>query len=117
MSYKYTPEEVDKKVKFYHHDVEDTRNTFPDESGLLNYLDVDDDEYARMQEDEDYKAIFRWARRRRQSWLERQMVNDNKKATGCLNALKQPQNGGYQDRPTENKDRKIVVKLEGIADK
>ena len=117
MSFKYTPEELETKVKYYHHDVEDIRNSFPDEAGLLNYLDVDDDEYRRMWEDKEREPVLRWAKRRRQSWLERQMVADNKKATGCLNALKQPQNGGYQDRPQETKDRKIVVKLEGIADK
>lgn len=117
MTYTYTPEEFEKKVKEYIFDVEEKRNTFPDEAGMLNYLDIEDEEYEAMQNDKDYKPILRFARRRRTSWLERAMVSDNKKATGCLNALKQEKNGGYQDKPSENKDRKIVVRLEGIADK
>ena len=112
-----TPEECDAKVKYYFHDCEETRNVFPDESGMLNFLDIDDDEYKAMIDDENYRKIFRWAKRRRTSWLERAMVTDNKKTNGCMNALKQEKNGGYSDRPVENHDRKLIVKLEGISDK
>jgi hypothetical protein len=117
MTYKYTPEELMEMIKMYHTDVEERRNEFPDEAGLLNVLNISDEEYAAMNADNDYEAPLRWAKRRRKSYLERQMVKDNKKATGCLNALKQPQNGGYQDKPEVNRVKKIVVKLEGIADK
>lgn len=116
MTYTYTPEECDRKVKYYFKDCEETRKVFPDEAGMLNYLDIDDDEYEAMKEDEDYRKIFRWALRRRRSWLERAMVSDNKKANGSMNALKQPQNGGYSDRPIENKERKLIVRLEGLED-
>jgi hypothetical protein len=114
MNWTYTPEECDKRVKYYFKDCEETRKVFPDEAGMLNYLDIEDEEYEAMKEDENYKKIFRWALRRRRSWLERAMVSDNKKANGSMNALKQPQNGGYSDRPIENKERKLIVKLEGI---
>lgn len=115
MAYTLTPEEVDRRVKIYFKDCEETRKVFPDEAGMLNYLDIEDEEYTAMQQDESYKKTFRWARRRRTSWLERAMVSDNKKANGCMNALKQIQNGGYSDRPpVENKERKLIVKLEGI---
>ena len=116
MTYTYTPEELDKKVKSYFFEVEERKNSFPDEAGMLNYLDITDEEYEALKADEKYERTFRFALRRRKSWLERQMVADNKKATGCMNALKQPQNGGYTDKPSENKDRKIIVKLERIAD-
>ena len=109
-----TPEECDKRVKYYFKDCEETRKVFPDESGMLNYLDIEDEEYEEMKEDPAYMKIFRWARRRRTSWLERAMVSDNKKANGCMNALKQSQNGGYSDRPIENKTRKLIVQLEGL---
>ena len=114
MDFTYTPEECDKKVKYYFKDCEETRKVFPDEAGMLNYLDIDDEEYEEMKVHDDYKKIFRWAMRRRRSWLERAMVSDNKKANGSMNALKQPQNGGYSDRPIENKERKLIVKLEGL---
>lgn len=115
MEFTHSPEEFEKKVKFYFKDCEELRKVFPDEAGLLNFLDIEDEEYEALKEADGYKRILRWARRRRTSWLERQMVVNNRAANGCMNALKQEHNGGYSDRPVERKERKLIVKLEGLA--
>lgn len=112
MDFTYTLEEFEKKVKYYFHDCEDTRQVFPDEAGMLNFLDIEDEEYEELKQTEGYDKIIRWAKRRRTSWLERQMVVNNRAANGCMNALKQEKNGGYSDRPVERKDRKLIVKLD-----
>ena len=112
MAFTYTVEDFEKKVKYYFKDAEETRNVFPDEAGMLDFLDIEDDEYAELKVTPGYDKICRWARRRRTSWLERQMVTNNKAANGCMNALKQEKNGGYSDRPVERKDRQLIVKLD-----
>ena len=44
------------------------------------------------------------------------MTSDNKRAQGCLNALKQPQNGGYIDRPQDNGGEiKVTLNLGGVG--
>lgn len=112
MNVTYTPEEFEKKVKIYFKDCEETRKVFPDESGMLNFLDIEDEEYEALKTAEGYDKIIRWAKRRRTSWLERKMVSDPKSATGCKSALQQEKNGGYSDRPVERKDRQLIVKLD-----
>ena len=113
----YTPEDFEKRVRFYFKDCEETRNVFPDEAGMLNFLDIEDDEYDALRSMEGYSKTIRWAKRRRTSWLERQMVVNNKAAMGCMNALKQEKNGGYSDRgQQQNTERKLIVKLEGTED-
>jgi len=117
MNYKFTPEQLEIEMNKYFFKVETQEKSFPDESGMLNFLRITDEEYEEMCRDPKYKNVLTYARRRRHSWLERQMVADNKKATGCYNALKQEENGGYVDKPVGNKERKIIVRLEGLADK
>lgn len=113
----YTPEEFATKVKYYHKDCEETREVFPDEAGLLNYLNIEDAEYESLKKKEEYAGIIRWAKRRRESWLTRMMVVNNKAAIGCMNALKQEKNGGYSDRGQQTStERKLIVKLEGMED-
>ena len=108
----YTVEEFGKKIMAYFQECEDVRDVFPDEAGMLNFLDIEDEEYEKLKERPGYDKIIRWAKRRRTSWLERQMVTNNKAANGCMNALKQEKNGGYSDRPVERKDRQLIVKLD-----
>ena len=116
MNVTYSVEEFEKKVKIYFRDCEETRKTFPDESGMLNYLDIEDEEYEALKTAEGYDKIIRWAKRRRTSWLERKMVSDPKSATGCKIALQQEKNGGYSDKPMERKDRQLIVKLDMTGD-
>lgn len=63
-----------------------------------------------------FRAVFEYAQLRRESWLTRRMVVDNKASNGCMNALKQKKNGGYVDRPKENKaDNTLNIKIDGIT--
>ena len=52
---------------------------------------------------------------RRTSWLSRHMVADNKKTNGCMNALKQEENGGYMDKPADNGEKVLRIKVDGIG--
>ena len=63
----------------------------------------------------EYRRIFKIAELKRESWLARHMVADNKKATGCMNALKQMENGGYQDKNIQQGDRTLKIKVDGIG--
>jgi hypothetical protein len=90
---------------------------FPDYAGMLIYLQIDKERAKAMCEAEDgeeFRRIFRTAELRRESWLARHMVADNKKATGCMNALKQMENGGYQDKNAQQGERTLKIKVEGI---
>ena len=116
MDFTYTVEELQKKILFYFRDCEEVRLVFPDEAGMLNYLDIEDDEYEAMKTEPGYDKLIRWARRRRTSWLERAMVTGAKGSQGCMNALKQEKNGGYGDKPVETKERKLIVKIEGVTE-
>lgn len=62
-----------------------------------------------------FRAVFEYARARRESWLVRKMVTDNKAANGCMNALKQEKNGGYTDRPAESGERSLTININGIS--
>ena len=42
------------------------------------------------------------------------MTSDNKRAQGCMNALKQKDNGGYVDKPVETGARTLTVNVVGI---
>ena len=83
--------------------------------GIEKFIDtMNDQEYAMMIEDEEFKPAFLYAKRRRESWLNRKAI-DNKAANGCKMLLMQEENGGYSDRPVENKEKKFIVKLEGVG--
>lgn len=117
MEFSIALDEFDRKVKRYFYDCEEKRNVFPDEGGMLNFLEIEDEEYEAMKTTEGFDKIIRWAKRRRTSWLEREMVRNKAAATGCMNALKQEKNGGYTDRPQDKKqDRKLIVRLEGVTE-
>ena len=117
MDFTYTPEELKTKVAYYHRQCEDINLVFPDEAGLLNFLDIEDEEYEAMKTEPGYDKIIRWAKRRRTSWLERRLVEGGKtSATGCMNALKQEKNGGYSEKPEGPKERKLIVKIEGVTE-
>lgn len=93
---------------------------FPDYAGLLLVLRIDKNDVKEMCADdapdaEEYQRIFTEAALRRESWLARHMVQDNKKATGCMNALKQLENGNYQDKNIQQGDRTLKIKVDGIG--
>ena len=114
IEYKYTPEEFDQKVKAYHVKMETSVEDFPDEDGLLNFLDIDDEEYETMKEkDSPYFKTYRWARRRRSSWLQR-MAPKAKNTNGIKVLMSQPQNGGIVDKPVDKTPRQMTVILRGL---
>ena len=93
---------------------------FPDYAGMLLSLQIDKDTAAAMcaegaPDAAEFRRIFNMAKLRRESWLARHMVADNKKASGCMNALKQMENGGYQDRNVAQDDKTLRIKVDGIA--
>lgn len=92
------------------------KGEFPDYAGMLIYLGIKEKTVKTYSQDEDYKEVFEEAQLRRESYLVRRMTKDNKLAQGCLNALKQPINGGYTDRPIDSGERKIVIELSGIGE-
>ena len=95
------------------------KDTFPDYAGMLLALQIDKDDALNMQSEEwpdyeEFRRIFNIAKMRRESWTARRMAVDNKAANGCMNLLKQEENGGYIDRPQRNSEKKVVVDVSGI---
>lgn len=94
---------------------------FPDEKGMLLHLRIFKDDVDALVDDSnenayEFQRIFEIAKYRRESWLSRHMVADNKKANGCMNALKQEQNGGYADRSADRgKQQTLNIKIDGVG--
>jgi hypothetical protein len=91
---------------------------FPDEKGMYVFMNIFEEDIEPLISEEnpdaeEYLRILKLARYRRESWLSRNMVADNKMASGCMNALKQEQNGGYTDRPIADKKQRVEVVLPG----
>lgn len=94
------------------------QGVFPDEKGMYVFMNIFEEDIEPLISEEnpnadEYLRILKLARYRRESWLSRNMVADNKMASGCMNALKQEQNGGYTDRPTADKKQRVEVVLPG----
>lgn len=121
-----TPEALETAVEAYMADCE-RQGVFPDLAGMRLALGVSKttlDRYAKGRdgkagEDDEtaaaYREVLDRAKDKRESWLVRKMTSDNKAAQGCLNALKQPDNGGYIDRPVESGERTLTVNLVGVG--
>ena len=102
-----------KKVDEYFADC-DQKGIFPDEKGMYVFMDIFEEDLDPLLSSEnknasEYIRVLKRAQYRRESWLARNMVADNKKASGCMNALKQEQNGGYRDRAEANKTKRVQV--------
>lgn len=110
----YTPEEFFARVKSYHKTVENS-GEFPDLAGLKNFLDIEDEEYEQMVFDPAYYKAIRWARRRRESYLNR-LATTSKNSNGIKMLLAQPENGGYVEKPVDKTPRQVVVTLRGMPD-
>jgi len=95
----------------------DAQGVFPDEAGMMIQLKLRKKDIERLTDDETnpradlYRDVFEEAMLRRKSDLMRRMVSDPKIANGCMNALKQLENGGLTDKPLENMDRTVHVKV------
>ena len=96
-------------------------------AGMLQYLGISKRTYYRYLDDESkdeslsdedrhaYRKIFEAAQLRREDFLEKRMVTDPRAANGCMNSLKQPQNGGFKDRFEGEIDAKITVNVVGVG--
>jgi hypothetical protein len=115
-----TPEKLRAAIAAYMTDCE-KEDTFPDYAGmclalkiskrtLAAYCDPEQNENA-----EAFKEVLDEAAAMRESYLVRIMVTDNKRAQGCLNALKQKENGGYTDRPPESNEKTLKVQILGCG--
>ena len=109
-----SPDALRKKVEEYF-SICEKRREFPDLAGMRIHLRMSKRmmDYYTSEEHENYKeyrSIFEEAKDRRESFLVRRMTSEPKVGQGCLNALKQPDNGGYIDKVQE-KDNKLEVTL------
>ena len=123
------PEDMRAAINRYFDDCE-TKDCLPDYPGMVlslklktkkaleSYADpakwlkrCGGDEKKAKELAEEYGDILEEAKLRRESYLVRIMASDNKRAQGCLNALKQPENGGYTDRPPENQEKVLKVQI------
>ena len=113
---KYTPEAFADKVDEYLKLCED-KEQFPDEAGMLLYLDISDETLRKYGEDKEnnYIGTIKKAQKVRESWLTRRVMSDNAKAvTGAIFALKQPKNGGWRDVQETSGAMNITVNLPGM---
>lgn len=111
----YDPETLRLAIEKYFDKCEEEK-VFPDMAGMRIALEISKETLDHFVSDdcpecEAYRKILNTARDRRESFLVRRMTSDNKLAQGCLNALKQPMNGGYIDRPVDTTGGKIEVTL------
>lgn len=89
----------------------DNLGVFPDEKGMYVSMKIFEEDLEPLLDPEnpdapEYARVLKRAKYRRESWLSRNMVADNKMANGCFNALKQEANGGYADRGVQDKTEK-----------
>ena len=110
----YDSESLENAIEKYFSDCK-ADGVFPDEAGMIVFLDISESTYERYSKDEELRPIIARARADRESWLVRRMTGEPKLAQGCLNALKQPKNGGYTDRPAEDGPREFVVTIKGAG--
>lgn len=95
-------------------------NVFPDIAGMRLFLGVSQqtiDRYCTGDDEEAvrFRNIMDSTKDERQSWLERFMVSNPKAANGCMNALKQPHNGGYFDRPVDTSEKTLTIIVNNVG--
>lgn len=112
-----TPELLQEAVDKYFKEYEEKGNDgFPSLAGMCLYLGITKKRLYEIGEiNEEYADILDMAKLRREKILCEAMARDNKRAQGCMNNLKQPENGGYIDRPIENKTSEIKINLVGVG--
>ena len=111
---KETAQQLRERIERYF-SLREAEGRFPTEAGMLLELGMSEAEYAERMEDGRYRPELERARRRRMDWLENQMVTESGRATGCMNALKQENNGGYADKAGAGAEKRLVIRLEGVG--
>ena len=113
--FRYTPEELKAKVDDFLAKCE-KKGSPPLLTQMLLYLGISRATLKRWAEtDPEYAEVCEYAQLHREAYLLERMVSDNKLAQGSLNALKQPENGGYVDRPVDNGESKVTINLIGVG--
>ena len=80
------------------------------------YMDIDSGDESIPEEDRyEYRKIFEDAALRREDYLESVMVSEPKLANGCMNSLKQQQNGGFKDRVETDMSATLNINLTGVG--
>lgn len=116
---RYTPEQLQEKVEIFLAECAEQKRP-PLLPQMLLYLGISRTTMNRWcgketQRHEEYTEIFEKAQLNREAYLLERMVSDNKLAQGCLNALKQPENGGYVDRPVDSGEQKVTLVIGGVG--
>lgn len=115
---RYTPEELREKIEAFLRECEAEKRP-PLLPQMLLYLGIGRTTMNRWCKEAERKAeyaeAFEYAQLHRESYLLERMVSDNKLAQGCLNALKQPENGGYVDRPADSGEQKVTLVIAGVG--
>jgi len=121
-----TPEDMERNLNRYF-ELREEKGEFPTFAGMLRYLGISKRTYQRYMADDNgdeslseedrhaYRKIFEDAQLRREDFLEKRMVTDPRAANGCMNSLKQPQNGGFKERFEGEIDAKITVNVVGVG--
>lgn len=110
-----TPEALQQAIALYFNNCQ-KGNVFPDYKGMLVFLKIKERDVKAMCDNPDYADVFEDAMYARESALVRKMTSDNKAANGCMNALKQPINGGYSDKYSDlKKESKLTLVLSGVG--
>lgn len=115
-----TPAKLWEGVQEYLTICKEEGDVFPDMAGMRRYLDLSKGALERMcygdsKEAKAYRRVLEAAQDERESWLARRMATEPRSAQGCMNNLKQPQNGGYIDRPTDSGKVEIVINSAGVG--
>lgn len=115
-----TPEALKAGIDEYFAMCKKAGDIFPDYAGMRTFLGVSKSTLERYQDGDSeqarkFRTVLENARDVRESWLARRMATEPRAAQGCMNNLKQPQNGGYIDRPAENNETKITIVTAGVG--
>jgi len=114
---KYTPETFAKAVDKYLQDCEAT-DTFPSEPGLLLALDITDDTLNNYREQNGYSETIKKAQAIREQYLQKIVLsNGAKSVTGAIFLLKQPKNGGYQDKQISDGNINVNIGFKNLDKK
>ena len=121
-----TPEDMKRNVERYFAERE-AKDEFATFAGMLKFLGISKRTYYRYLEEDNgdesmsmedrraYRKIFEEAELRREDYLEKKMVSEPRLANGCMNSLKQPQNGGFKDKIEGEIDARITVVTSGVG--
>ena len=121
-----TPEDMKRNVDRYMAERLE-KDEMPTFAGMLKFLGISKRTYYRYMDDDNrdesmtdeerhaYRKIFEEAQLIREDFLERRMVSEPRLANGCMNALKQPQNGGFKDKIEGEIDARITVNVIGCG--